>query len=110
MWTAKTLIRLSRCPGWSESSLGAQVILLVLSYGEPFIDQEKDEDEELTEAAMSDSPTAMPQNIPSPVAVPPVQQAFTCDYPECNSVSRISRIYTEIISSPELKAQGELIV
>ena len=28
--TAKTLIRLSRCPGWSES-LGAHVILLVLS-------------------------------------------------------------------------------
>ena len=27
--TAKTLIRLCRCPGWSESSLGAQVILLV---------------------------------------------------------------------------------
>ena len=25
------LIRLGRCPGWSESSLGAQVILLVLS-------------------------------------------------------------------------------
>ena len=24
MWTAKTLIRLGRCPGWSESSLGAQ--------------------------------------------------------------------------------------
>ena len=29
--TAKTLIRLGGCPGWSESSLGAQVILLVLS-------------------------------------------------------------------------------
>ena len=27
--TAKTLIRLGECPGWSESSLGAQVILLV---------------------------------------------------------------------------------
>ena len=27
----KTLIRLGGCPGWSESSLGAQVILLVLS-------------------------------------------------------------------------------
>ena len=26
-----TLIRLGRCPGWSESSLGAQVIVLVLS-------------------------------------------------------------------------------
>ena len=24
MWTAKTLIRLGGCPGWSESSLGAQ--------------------------------------------------------------------------------------
>ena len=31
MRTAKTLIRLGGCPGWSESSLGAQVILLVLS-------------------------------------------------------------------------------
>ena len=30
---AKTLIRLGWCPGWSESSLGAQVILLVLSCG-----------------------------------------------------------------------------
>ena len=29
--TAKTLIRLGWCPGWSDSSLGAQVILLVLS-------------------------------------------------------------------------------
>ena len=33
MRTAKTLIRLGGCPGWSESSLGAQVILLVLSWG-----------------------------------------------------------------------------
>ena len=29
--TVKTLIRLGRCPGWSESSLVAHVILLVLS-------------------------------------------------------------------------------
>ena len=33
MQTAKTLIRLSGCLGWSESSLGAQVILLVLPWG-----------------------------------------------------------------------------
>ena len=32
-WTAKILIRLGICPGWSESSLGAQTILLVLSWG-----------------------------------------------------------------------------
>ena len=32
MRTTKTLIRLGRCPGWSESSLGAQDILLVLSW------------------------------------------------------------------------------
>ena len=31
--TAKTLIRLGWCPGWSESLLGAQVILCVLSCG-----------------------------------------------------------------------------
>ena len=31
MRTDKTLIRLGGCPGWSESSLGVQVILLVLS-------------------------------------------------------------------------------
>ena len=30
--TAKTLIRLDGCPGWSESSLGTKVILLVLSW------------------------------------------------------------------------------
>ena len=30
--TAKTLIRLGGCPGWSESSLGTKVILLVLSW------------------------------------------------------------------------------
>ena len=30
---AKTQIRLGGCPGWSESSLGAQIILLVLSWG-----------------------------------------------------------------------------
>ena len=30
MLTAKTLIRLGGCPGWSESSVGAQAILLVL--------------------------------------------------------------------------------
>ena len=29
--TLKTLIRLGGCPGWSESSLGVQIILLVLS-------------------------------------------------------------------------------
>ena len=29
--TAKTLIRLGACPGWFESLLGAQIILLVLS-------------------------------------------------------------------------------
>ena len=31
--TAKTLIRLGGCPGWSESSLGIKDILLVLSWG-----------------------------------------------------------------------------
>ena len=31
--TAKTLIRLGECPGWSESLLGAHAILLVLSWG-----------------------------------------------------------------------------
>ena len=30
--TGKTLIRLGGCPGWSESSLGAHVILFVLSF------------------------------------------------------------------------------
>ena len=33
MRTTKTLIRLGKCPGWSESSLGAQATLLVLSCG-----------------------------------------------------------------------------
>ena len=33
MRTAKTMIKLGGCPGGSESSLGAQVILLVLSCG-----------------------------------------------------------------------------
>ena len=33
MRTVKTLIRLGICPGWSESSLGAHAILLVLSWG-----------------------------------------------------------------------------
>ena len=33
MWAPKTLIRLGRCPGWSESLLGAHAILLVLSWG-----------------------------------------------------------------------------
>ena len=33
MWTAKTLIRLGGCPGWSESSLGAYAVVLVLSWG-----------------------------------------------------------------------------
>ena len=34
--TVKTLIRLGGCPGQSESSLGAQIILLVLSWGGSF--------------------------------------------------------------------------
>ena len=34
--TGKTLIRLGGCPGWSESSLGALAILLVLSWGGSF--------------------------------------------------------------------------
>ena len=33
MRTAKTLIRLGGCPGWSESSLGAHAILLFFSWG-----------------------------------------------------------------------------
>ena len=37
MRIAKFLIRLGGCPGWSESSLGAQVILLVLSLGGLFL-------------------------------------------------------------------------
>ena len=37
MWTVKTLIRLGGCPGWSESSLGAHAILLVLSWGSSFV-------------------------------------------------------------------------
>ena len=32
----KPLMRLGGCPGWSESSLGAKVILLVLSWGGSF--------------------------------------------------------------------------
>ena len=36
MRTAKTLIRLGGCPGWSESLLGAHAILLVLSWGGSF--------------------------------------------------------------------------
>ena len=38
MRTAKTLIRLGGCPDWSESSLGAYAILLVLSRGGSFYD------------------------------------------------------------------------
>ena len=37
MRTAKTLIRLGGCPGWSESSLGAHAILLVLSWGGSYV-------------------------------------------------------------------------
>ena len=36
---AKTLIWLGKCPGWSESSLGAEVILLVLSWGSSYHDR-----------------------------------------------------------------------
>ena len=39
--TAKTLIRLGGCPGWSEFSLGTHVIVLVLSWGgSVFVDKE----------------------------------------------------------------------
>ena len=38
MLTAKTLIGLGGCPGWSESSLGAHAILLVLSWDGSFVD------------------------------------------------------------------------
>ena len=34
---AKTLIRLGGCPGWSESSLDAHAILLVLSWGGSYL-------------------------------------------------------------------------
>ena len=37
--TVKTLIRLGGCPGWFESWLGAQVILLVLSWGSSVMSQ-----------------------------------------------------------------------
>ena len=36
MRTAKTLIRMGGCPGWSESLLGAHAILLVLSWSGSF--------------------------------------------------------------------------
>ena len=36
-WAQRRLIRVSRCPDWSESSLGAQIILLVLSWGGSYI-------------------------------------------------------------------------
>ena len=35
--TAKTLIRMDGCQGWSETSLGAQIILLVLSRGGSYL-------------------------------------------------------------------------
>ena len=38
MWTMKTLIRLRRCPGWSEFSMAAQSICLVLSCAGSFLD------------------------------------------------------------------------
>ena len=37
MRTVKTLIRLGRCPGWSESSLGVHASLLVLSWGGSYV-------------------------------------------------------------------------
>ena len=37
MLTAKTLIRLGWCPGWSESSLDAYAILLVLSHAGSYV-------------------------------------------------------------------------
>ena len=37
MWTATTLKRLGVCPGWSESLLGTEVILLVLSGGSLYV-------------------------------------------------------------------------
>ena len=41
MRTEKTLIRLGGCPGWSESSLGAHAILLVLSCGGSYCECEQ---------------------------------------------------------------------
>ena len=35
-WGQRRLIRLGRCPGWSESSLGAHAVLLVLSWGSSY--------------------------------------------------------------------------
>ena len=43
MRTAKTLIRLGGCRGWSESSLGAHVILLVFLEAAQFIIDLKDQ-------------------------------------------------------------------
>ena len=40
MQTGKTLIRLGGCPGWSESSLGAHAILLVLSQGGSYMQRQ----------------------------------------------------------------------
>ena len=36
----RRLIRLGVCPGWSESPLGAHAILLVLSWGSSFVDDQ----------------------------------------------------------------------
>ena len=41
MRTAKTLVRLGGCPGWSGSSLGAHAILLVLSCGGSYCECEQ---------------------------------------------------------------------
>ena len=39
--TEKTQIRLSGCPGWYESSLGTQVILLILLWGSSILECKK---------------------------------------------------------------------
>ena len=47
--TAKTLIRLGGCPGWSEFSVGAHAILLVLSWGGSYSDHCHKEQLKITE-------------------------------------------------------------
>ena len=53
MRTAKTLIRLDGCPGWSESSLGAHAILLVCHEAAHIVSQPHNEETKTAKSFMN---------------------------------------------------------
>ena len=75
----KTLIGLGRCRGWSESSLGAQLLLLVLSCRGSF-QYSNEQEHDKSNKMMCPMKTDQPGHLPSLIRVFAVSLKKICGY------------------------------